>query len=331
MTGIYQDGTSSSFTVYPYGEIVMMSAPSFYYISWTPSIPIYFSIDGHSYWAAGYFSSYSGIIPENQFWQKSSITYVEANAYEIGDGAFYKCSSLISVSFSKCKSIGSFAGPQRDGAFGTCVVLSDVYLPECEFIGNNAFRGCTSLSQISLPKCSYIGRLAFADCSSLSQISLPKCSYIGSTTFSGCQLTKVSLPECSFIGNNAFFNIPTLSDVSLPSCESIGSVAFGGAGLTKISLPMCSYLDKQVFMWCSLLSEVNLPVCGYIGSFTFDSCISLGKITLGSNSVCVLGGSTVFRSVPTTFSIYVPSSLVSAYKSAQYWSEYASLIYPINN
>lgn len=27
MTGIYQDGTSSSFTVYSYGEIVMMSAP----------------------------------------------------------------------------------------------------------------------------------------------------------------------------------------------------------------------------------------------------------------------------------------------------------------
>ena len=45
-----------------------------------------------------------------------------------------------------------------------------------------------------------------------------------------------------------------------------------------------------------------------------------------------IGGSGVFYSTPIgagNGSIYVTSSLVDAYKSAQYWSKYSSQIFPI--
>ena len=253
--------------IYAYGQLVWptSSAPTEYYIKWTPSSAEgQFNIDGTTYDLSAFSGTYywsTGIINSRAFEYNDSIQSIETNATRIGDWAFHIC----------------------------------------------------SLTQASLPMCGYIGSCAFSDCRSLKQVSLPVCSYIGSYAFQSCI---------------------SLSQISLPVCESIGERAFGFcSSLTQVSLPMCSYIGSDVFSSCRSLSQASLPVCSYIGEYAFGDCSSLSIITIGYSGVCSLDGISVFNGTKitsSTGSIYVPSSLVDAYKSASNWSVYSNIIYPIN-
>ena len=202
-------------------------------------------------------------------------------------------------------------------------------------IGIGAFMSCSSLSQVSLPICGYIGAYAFESCSSLTKISLPMCSYIGTYAFNSCSsLSQVSLPVCSYIGGGAFGYCSSLSQVNLPMCISVWATAFEYCtSLTQVSLPMCEFIRVRAFEYCRALSQVNLPICSYIADAVFRYCSSLSRITIGYSSVCSLYSTNVFddtQITSSTGSIYVPASLVDAYKSAENWSVYSNIIYPIN-
>ena len=198
-------------------------------------------------------------------------------------------------------------------------------------IGDWAFHTC-SLTQVSLPMCGYIGSCAFSDCSSLKQVSLPMCSYIGSYAFQDCySLSQVSLPVCESIGEFAFRYCRSLKQVSLPVCSYIGmEVFYSCRSLSQVSLPVCSYIGNTAFCFCRSLSQVSLPICNYIGRLAFYSCSSLSTITIGYSGVCSLDGISVFddtKITSSTGSIYVPASLVDAYKSAKNWSAYSNRIF----
>ena len=199
------------------------------------------------------------------------------------------------------------------GAFNGNQTIQTVNLPYATTVGNGAFQGCHSLSQVSLPVCSYIDGAAFQDCGSLTQVSLPVCSKIDVYALRGCNsLTQIDLPMCSYIGYSAF-----------QWCNS----------LTQIDLPMCSSIGIGAFNECSSLSQVSLPMCSYIDDGAFYFCSSLSIITIGYSSVCSLYASNAFGYTPIesgTGSIYVPASLVDAYKSAEYWSYFSSQIFPIS-
>ena len=157
-------------------------------------------------------------------------------------------------------------------------------------IGNNAFGDCILLSQVSLPMCSYIGGYAFLYCRSLSQVSLPMCSYIGEAAFDECK------------------------------------------SLSQISIPMCSYIGSYAFRSCGSLKQVSLPKCSYIGNYAFLFCYKLNTITIGYSGICSLNNISAFEYTQITSSegdIYVPASLVNAYKSAKNWSYFSNRIYSI--
>ena len=169
----------------------------------------------------------------------------------------------------------------------------------------------SDITGVLLPECRYIGNQTFQSCSSLTQVSLPECRYIGNQTFQGCSsLTQVSLPMCSHIDDEAFFGCVFLSDISLPLCEYIGNSAL---------------------LTCSL-TQVNLPMCSYIGNNAFWGCFYLSSITIGYSGVCSLSyeGLVYTPIADGTGSIYVPASLVDAYKSAPNWSQFSSQIFPIS-
>ena len=157
-------------------------------------------------------------------------------------------------------------------------------------IGNSAFGSCISLSQVSLPMCSYIGNYAFNECRLLSQVSLPMCSYIGEAAFNECK------------------------------------------SLSQISIPMCSYIGSYAFRSCGSLKQVSLPKCSYIGNYAFVFCYELNTITIGYSGICSLNNISTFEYTLITSStgdIYVPASLVNAYKSAKNWSYFSNRIYSI--
>ena len=300
--------------IYAYGEKVWPISgpePTEYYIKWTPSR------------AAG------------TMWIKSTST-ANPVSYRISSyrgmlkfGNIYpQYLSFESCTWSNIKTnIPMF---NESHTFAICSTLQNADLYNCTSLFSYTFYHCNSLSQVSLPICEYIGYAIFSTCDSLSQVSLPMCSYIGTTAFIYCySLPYISLPVCTYIGDDAFFACSSLSQISLPVCSYIGIGAFGNcSSLSQVNLPMCSYIDTNAFAFCNKLIKVSLPVCSFIGSMTFRDCTSLSIITIGYSSVCSLGNLAFYNTKITssTGSIYVPASLVDAYKSAPYWSYFSAII-----
>ena len=87
----------------------------------------------------------------------------------IGGFAFYKCSSLMSITIpDSVTSIGEWV-------FDDCSSLTSVTIPYgVTSIGDSAFRGCSGLTNITIPdSVTSIGEWVFDDCSSLTSITIP--------------------------------------------------------------------------------------------------------------------------------------------------------------
>ena len=163
-----------------------------------------------------------------------------------------------------------------------------------------------SLKSVNLPNCKYVGKFAFTSCKSLLSIDLPLCSEIDNVAFSGCySLRYVNLQNCKSVGNDAFRECLRLS---------------------MIDLPICSFVGGYAFRFCSALVSVNLPKCITVGSYGFNGCTNLTQVYLNSVSKVTTIQSTTFSNCPNLTSVYVPSSLVDAFKTAQYWSSISNKI-----
>ena len=261
------------------------------------------------------------------------LNYIDLPECEyLGSGALNPASNVTYLSLPKCKYVGNNALRHYCGK-----IQHSMYLPVCEYIGESAVAGDggTFLNSVDLPVCSHIGGWGFANQNELQTISLPECKFIGSFAFVQTAIGgTLTLPKCEFIGSWAFtdrFNGVKLRNVYLPALKRMSEWAFEGAGVSYISLPVCEYIDRGGIQHCSLES-INLPVCSYIGGGAFLGNSSFSMITLGYSSVCFLSVD-VFSGTSITAtqgSIFVPSSLVNAYKSADNWSYYSNIIFPIS-
>ena len=159
-------------------------------------------------------------------------------------------------------------------------------------------------------------------------------SFVASDVFgSNKTIQTVNLPYATNVGNRAFQNCNKLSQVNLPMCKTIGDNAFYFcSSLSQVSLPVCSTIGWNVFEGCNSLSQISLPMCSIIGGNALLGCSLLSIITIGYSSVCSLNNLGAFSNTQitsSTGSIYVPVSLVDAYKSATNWSYFSTRIFPI--
>ena len=193
--------------------------------------------------------------------------------------------------------------------------LTTANFPACETIGSYAFRQCLNLTTVSFPICTTIGGNAFLQCSNLTTVSFPICTTIDSYAFNQCSnLTTVNFPICTTINSYAFHTCPKLTTANFPVCETIGSYAIA---------------------YCTKLTTISFPKCATIGSYAFRNCYNLVSLYLNASKVCALAHSNAFSSTPIGGysasagkygSIYVPASLVSAYKTATNWTYYSNRI-----
>ena len=160
--------------------------------------------------------------------------------------------------------------------------------------------------------------------------SIPAYTFVGSYN-----LQSISLPNCTTIGSSAStdcYNLSKggLSFVSLPKCKSVYFEAFYYCrSIYYADLPVCTHIGSYAFTQADKMSYVNIPQCTLIRSYVFQNCKKLKTISLSQvTSVTKLDNSNAFYNCKSLTSIYVPMSLVDAFKSATKWTYFSSKIVP---
>ena len=287
---------------------------------------------------------------------KGIITF-DGDVTSIGDFAFTRCSSLTSVTIpDSVTTIG-------DNAFYGCSSLTNVTIGDNVItIGNDVFYGCSNLTSVTIPDgVTIIGWSAFARCSSLTSVTIgDSVTTIGDYAFRECSsLSKFNGKyasddgRCLIIdGTLNSFAPAGLTEYTIPdSVTAIGSSAFYYcSSLKSVTIPdSVTTIGDNAFRYCSSLTSVTIPdSVTTIGGFAFEDCSSLASATIG-DSVTVIGerafaycssltsvyckaatpstgGFWMFYNNASDRKIYVPMESVEAYKSAEYWSDYASYI-----
>ena len=204
-------------------------------------------------------------------------------------------------------------------------------------IGEDAFKQCDNLKSVIIPESvTTLERGAFYYCINLECVTIGEgVTTIGEGAFSGCSsLASITIPDSvTEIGEGAFW-----------SCKSMESLTIGESVTT---------IRDNAFAWCECLTNVTIPdSVTTIGGGAFTLCESLTSVTIGK-SVAAIGGEAFWSCsnlasvyckaiappVPTTDyfwdafnlnaegrKIFVPTESVNAYKSAEYWSDYADSI-----
>ena len=249
-------------------------------------------------------------VPNNQIWYTSSDGNIVEPNYFHDFGA-----NITSNTYSNGKGVITFDGDLTmtgDYAFNGCTSLTSVNIPDSvTTIGNYAFNGCTSLTSVNIPdSVTTIGNYAFAWCASLTSVTIPD--------------SVATIEECAFISCSSLTNVTIPDSVTL-----IGSGVFSGcSSLTSVTIPdSVTTIGEDAFSYCSSLTSVTIPdSVTTIGNYAFRICHSLTSVYCKATTPPALDGTEVFYSNGSGRKIYVPVGSVNAYKSAEYWSEYASAI-----
>ena len=228
-------------------------------------------------------SAFGATILSNTYIDGVGVIEFNAPITTIGDKAFYFCSSLTSVTIPD--SVTTIGG----STFQDCESITSVTIPESvTAIGNYAFAECDSLTSVTIPdSVTTIGDAAFYLCSSLTSVTIPdSVTTIGDSTFCLCQSLTVTIPNfVTRIGPKAFYRCESLESVTIPdSVTRIGYEAFSGCySLTSVYCKATTPPVAMIFVH-------------YWRAFDYNA---YGR------------------------KIYVPMESVEAYKSAEYWKNYA--------
>ena len=218
-----------------------------------------------------------------------------------------------------------------EAAFFKCSTLTSVTIPNnVTIIGEAAFAYCSSLTSVTIPNSvTKIGGSAFSDCSHLTSVTIPNSvTKIGGSAFAYCRaLTSVTIPNSvTEIGREVFTYCSALTSVTIPnSVTEIGGSAFEDcSALISVTIPnSVTEIGRGVFTYCSALTSVTIPnSVTTIGTSAFEHCTSITQIS--SEAV-----------VPPTCGLYafslinkskckliVPKNSLNAYKQADQWKDF---------
>ena len=245
--------------------------------------------------------------------------------------------NIVSNTYENGKGVIKFDGDVTsigEGAFYSCYSLTSVTIPDSvTSIGNAAFYNCELLTSVTIPdSVTSIDVGAFIYCYSLTSVTIGNSvTSIGLQTFSYCtSLTSVTIGNgVTSIGVDAFFNCTSLKSIAIPdSVTSIGAYAFVGCtSLTSVTIPdSVTSIGEWAFYDCTSLTSVTIGnSVTSIGESAFYGCTSLTSVYCKPTTPPA-GGYDMFDDNASGRKIYVPRNSVSAYKSAQYWSVYADYI-----
>lgn len=141
------------------------------------------------------------------------------------------------------------------------------------------------VTDISLPNCIDINNNAFYNCKSLINIDAPLLQSIGFQSFYQVSLTKIDFPLVKTIGMYAFQSCDEITEIRLPSLKTAGAYCFQRCdGLTMIdenSFPLLETIEERLFEYCYALNKVELSSnVKTINEYAFNSCTGLNSISM---------------------------------------------------
>ena len=215
-------------------------------------------------------------------------------------------------------------------------------------IGDYAFAGLgNNITGINAPNAESVGDYAFRRCGNIQSINMPKVKTIGSNAFGYSVYT--TMPKC--VTNNTFPLLESCHNgsvvfgymfdgelVYLPNIKGIFSMEDLTADAPKyVNLP--EFVDqhrrsRRMFGDNKVIQKVWLPKVTNIQYKDFNGCTAFVALILAKTTLVPLTDVNAFENstVATgTGYIYVPSALVSEYKTATNWATYASQIRAIED
>ena len=259
-------------------------------------------------------------IYERAFVNCVSLQMVDCSPRYIAPSAFASCRNLSSISLSLVSYIGT-------RAFEACNLTgSSITLDNLTSVGDYALSGC-KFSYINFPVLVSMAYCLLQNNTNLEGVSIPLVETIGASCFAkDTRLSSIYGPAVRIISNYAFDGAFSLEYANFPLLSSIGQGCFNSCRILKnISVPLLEIVPTYAFAYCFALESISLPAVTSIGSGAFMSCSLLQAVYLSGSSV-VTGKPSMFVNTHSYLSIYVPNSLVTAYQTASFWSEYSSRI-----
>ena len=272
---------------------------------------IYYNINGNEATVTKGDTDYTGDVTIPSAVTYSNKTYPVT---AIGDGAFYFCTRMTSVTIPNSVYTIGFE------SFYGCAGLTEVIIPNSvTTIGEVAFWGCTGLTSITIPNSVttiwndafyntawynnqsdgliYAGLVAYKYKGIMptnTNITLRDGTLsISPYAFEYCTgLTSISIPNSvTTIGDWAFSSCSGLTSITIPdSVYTISRGAFSGcSGLTNVTIGnSVTTIDAYAFDDCTGLTSLEIPdVVTYIGEGAFSDCENLTSVTI-PNSVTTI-------------------------------------------
>lgn len=276
---------------------------------------------------------------------KEVLTYIEYGAMEelscegaFGgtDVEFVKEKSTFSASDEKGK--WAFKGSIKrveSGAFNGKKSLQSIILPEgITVINNGAFLN-SGLEAITLPESlEGIGQSVFSG-TRLKEITIPaNVGALGTSAFEGSDAGPMPLEKVIFNGSKimdiepyTFKNCVNLKEITLPESLTVidYDAFFGCSSLTKVVIPDNVFeIGKTAFWGCTSLTEATIGrSVRSIGEKCFDGCEKLATVICKGETPAILRVGAFMKDIK---SIKVPTTAVSAYKSADGWKDFSDRI-----
>lgn len=235
---------------------------------------------------------------------------LNSEATNIRQYAFYNC-WFSHINLTHITSISSYAFYTSNGSNG---VRTQIRLPNCKTIGEYAFkdysRSDAAIDVLDLSNVETVAQYGFQRAKIWTKLVLPKCKSVGNNAFQECSFggSGLEAPMLETIGERAFHSNYITPDVELPSVKTIANYAFDHTSSVNFTIG---------------------PNCTYIGNTIFGSAGVTNLYVLAETPPTLAGP---FKSGNTGVQhIYVPNGCGEAYRTANVWSNYASIIEEISN